>query len=166
MSENQPLQGPVDPALRASDADRERLVDELEQHTVAGRLTTEEFEQRTQEAYEARTMGQLDALHRDLPTVTFAQSLSFGRRRWDLTKRAMQETGGSLGLFFVCTVIWAASGATGSFWPVWTLIIVAISLARNTWALYGPGADLDTFEADLDARRDRRREQARHHREG
>jgi hypothetical protein len=166
MSENQPAQGPVDAALRASDADRERLVDELEQHTVAGRLTTEEFEQRTQQAYEARTMGQLDALHRDLPAVTFSNALNPRGRRWDLTKRAMQETGGSLGLFFVCTVIWAASGANGSFWPVWTLVIVAISLARNAWALYGPGADLDAFEADLDARRERRREQARHHRDG
>jgi hypothetical protein len=164
MSEIEPSGGSPQPGLRASDADRERLVDELEQHTIAGRLTTEEFEQRTQQAYEARTMGELDALHRDLPAVPPGQSVSFNRRRWDLTKRAMQETGGSIGLFFVCTVIWAASGANGSFWPVWTLIIVAISLARNSWALYGPGADLDAFEADLDARRDARREQGRRHR--
>src|ERR1700753_269188 len=111
-------------------------------------------------------MGELDALHRDLPAVRFGQMPSFRRRRWDLTKRAMQETGGSLGLFFVCTAIWAASGATGSFWPVWTLVIVAISLVRNGWALYGPGADLDAVEADLDARRQRRREQARQHGSG
>ena len=166
MSELEPPRPPVDGGLRASDADRERLVDELEQHTIAGRLTTEEFEQRTQQAYEAKTMGELDALHRDLPAVPPGQSVSFNRRRWDLTKRAMQETGGSLGLFFVCTVIWAASGANGSFWPVWTLVIVAISLVRNVWALYGPGADLDAFEADLDARRQRRREQAQHQSNG
>ena len=166
MSESQLPQPSPDPRLRASDADRERLVDELEQHTIAGRLTTDEFEQRTQQAYEARTMGQLDALHRDLPAVPVGAGLSFRQRRWDLTKRAMQETGGSLGLFFVCTVIWAASGANGSFWPVWTLVIVAISLVRNVWALYGPGADLDAVEADLDARRQRRREQAQQHGNG
>jgi DUF1707 SHOCT-like domain len=163
MSEGQLPQSSPQPGLRASDADRERLVDELEQHTIAGRLTTDEFEQRTQQAYAARTMGELDALHRDLPAVAAGRTVSFGQRRWDLTKRAMQETGGSLGLFFVCTVIWAASGANGSFWPVWTLVIVAISLVRNVWALYGPGADLDAVEADLDARRQRRREQARQH---
>lgn len=163
MSETELPQPSQNPGLRASDADRERLVDELEKHTIAGRLTTDEFEQRTQQAYAAKTMGELDALHRDLPAMPLGQMLSFRQRRWDLTKRAMQETGGTLGLFFVCTVIWAASGAHGSFWPVWTLVIVAISLVRNGWALYGPDADLDAVEADLDARRQRRREQAQHH---
>ena len=166
MSESQLPQPSPEPGLRASDADREHLVDELEKHTIAGRLTTEEFEQRTQQAYAAKTMGELDALHRDLPAVPLGQAPSFRRRRWDLTKRMMQETGGSLGLFVVCTAIWAASGASGSFWPVWTLVIVAISLARNVWALYGPGADLDSVEADLDARRQRRREQAQQHGNG
>ena len=166
MSESQLPPPSPDPGLRASDADRERLVDELEQHAIAGRLTTDEFEQRTQQAYEARTMGELDALHRDLPAAPAGQALSFRRRRWDLSKRAMQETGGTLGLFAVCTAIWAASGASGSFWPVWILVIVAISLARNGWALYGPGADLDAVEADLDARRRRHREQAQQHGSG
>jgi len=160
MTESELPQPSASPGLRASDADRERLVDELERHTIAGRLTTDEFEQRTQQAYTAKTMGELDDLHRDLPAMPVGQGLSFRQRRWDLTKRGLQETGGSLGLFVVCTVIWAASGANGSFWPVWTLVIVAISLVRNGWALYGPGADLDSFEADLDARRQRRREQA------
>ena len=56
-----------DPGLRASDADRERLVDELEQHAIDGRLTTDEFEQRTGQAYAAKTIGELEALRRDLP---------------------------------------------------------------------------------------------------
>jgi hypothetical protein len=160
---NEPLQPPSDPGLRASDADRERLVDELEQHAIAGRLTTDEFEQRTGQAYEARTVGELDALRRDLPATTGGQAVTRRQRRSDLTKRSLQETGGSAGLFVVCTVIWLASGASGQFWPVWVLLIVVLSLVRNGWALYGPGADLDAVEADLDARRERRREHAQHH---
>jgi hypothetical protein len=163
MSENQPSPPPPDPGLRASDADRERLVDELEQHAIAGRLTTDEFEERTGQAYEARTVAQLDALRRDLPPATGAVAVNHRQRRSDLTKRSLQETGGSAGLFLVCTVIWLASGASGQFWPAWILIIVALSLVRNGWALYGPGADLDAVEADLDARRERRREHAQHH---
>ena len=163
MSERDPLEPPSDPGLRASDADRERLVDELEQHAIAGRLTTDEFEQRTGQAYEARTLGELDALRRDLPATTGGQALTRRQRRSDLTKRSLQETGGSAGLFVVCTVIWLASGASGQFWPVWVLIIVVLSLVRNGWALYGPGADLDAVEADLDARRERRREHAQRH---
>jgi hypothetical protein len=161
---NEPSQPPSDSGLRASDADRERLVDELEQHAIAGRLTTDEFEERTGQAYEARTVGQLEALRHDLPPVpTGSQVVSRRQRRSDLTKRSLQETGGSAGLFVLCTVIWLASGASGQFWPVWVLLIVVLSLVRNGWALYGPGADLDAVEADLDARRDRRRQHAQHH---
>ena len=161
---SEPPDPPSNPGLRASDADRERLVDELEQHAIDGRLTTDEFEQRTGQAYEAKTVGELDTLRQDLPPVpTGGQVVTRRQRRSELTKRSLQETGGSAGLFVVCTVIWLASGASGQFWPVWVLIIVVLSLVRNGWALYGPGADLDAVEADLDARRERRREHAQHH---
>jgi Domain of unknown function (DUF1707) len=160
---SEPSDPPSNPGLRASDADRERLVDELEQHAIDGRLTTDEFEQRTGQAYEAKTVGQLQALRQDLPATTGSQVVSRHQQRSELTKRSLQETGGSAGLFVVCTVIWLASGASGQFWPVWVLIIVVLSLVRNGWALYGPGADLDAVEADLDARRERRRDHAQRH---
>jgi hypothetical protein len=165
MSENEPSPPPTEPALRASDADRERLVDELEQHAIDGRLTTDEFEERTGRAYAATTMGELEALRRDLPATPKGRAVSRRQQRTDLTKRSLQETGGSAGLFVVCTVIWLASGADGQFWPVWVLLIVVLSLVRSGWALYGPGADLDAVEADLDARRERRREHAEQHRD-
>jgi hypothetical protein len=161
---SEPSDPPSNPGLRASDADRERLVDELEQHAIDGRLTTDEFEQRTGQAYEAKTVAELEQLRQDLPPVpTGGQVVSRRQQRTELTKRSLQETGGSAGLFVVCTVIWLASGASGQFWPVWVLVLVVLSLARNGWALYGPGADLDAVEADLDARRERRREHAQHH---
>jgi len=75
----------------------------------------------------------------------------------------IQESGGSLGLFGVCVVIWAASGANGSFWPVWVLVVFVLSLVRNGWALYGPAPDLDAVEAQLDARREQRRKQQQLH---
>jgi Domain of unknown function (DUF1707) len=161
---SEPLQPASNPGLRASDADRERLVDELEQHAIDGRLTTDEFEQRTGQAYAAKTVGELEKLRQDLPPVpTGGQVVSRRQKRSELTKRSLQETGGSAGLFVVCTVIWLASGASGQFWPVWVLLIVVLSLVRSGWALYGPGADLDAVEADLDARRERRREHAQRH---
>lgn len=55
------------PAVRVSDAERERTVAVLgEQHTL-GRITYEEFTERMDRAYEARTRDELDALTRDLP---------------------------------------------------------------------------------------------------
>jgi hypothetical protein len=55
------------PAVRASDAEREQTVALLRAHVVEGRLTLEEFAQRLDSVYEARTRPGLDALTRDLP---------------------------------------------------------------------------------------------------
>ena len=55
------------PAVRASDADRERVVELLRGHSVDGRLTLEEFAERMSRAYEARTQEELEDLMRDLP---------------------------------------------------------------------------------------------------
>ena len=130
---------------------------ELNEHTVAGRLGTDELEERTQAAYSAKTTGELDALREDLPATKAQLDRAYAERRSHLSKRMIQETGGSVVLFVVCTAIWAASGATGGFWPVWVLLIVVISLGRNAWELFGPGADLDDFERRLNERRDRDR---------
>ncbi len=55
------------PALLASDAERDLAVERLRSGAVDGRLTLEEFAQRMSTAYEARTREELDELTRDLP---------------------------------------------------------------------------------------------------
>ncbi|GAA3845321.1 DUF1707 SHOCT-like domain-containing protein [Amycolatopsis tucumanensis] len=57
-----------DSTIRASDADRERVVTALQQHVGEGRLTLDEFSERSAAAYRSRTRGELDVLTRDLPT--------------------------------------------------------------------------------------------------
>ena len=54
-------------SVRASDADRERVAGSLRDHTVAGRLTTQELDERSGRAFAARTVGELEALLADLP---------------------------------------------------------------------------------------------------
>ena len=143
--------------LRASDADRDRLADELRAHAVAGRIDTDELEERLQSAYAARTLGELDALRRDLPATPEQVALALRERRSQLVRRTIQETGGSLGAFAICTAIWIGSGANGFFWPMFVLIGVIGLLLRNGWDLYGPAADLDAVEARLDHERGRHR---------
>ncbi|HZU55846.1 MAG TPA: DUF1707 domain-containing protein [Actinocrinis sp.] len=70
--------GVPDPNLRASDADRERIVEQLRQHTADGRLTMDEFEQRMSAAYAAKTYGELAQLTRDLPVDLGARSRGAG----------------------------------------------------------------------------------------
>ena len=56
-----------DGGIRASDSDRENVVDILRDAYSTGRLTLEEFDERTTAAFSARTWGGLRELTRDLP---------------------------------------------------------------------------------------------------
>lgn len=141
--------------LRVSDQQRERAAQELRDHFAAGRLTEDELDERVQSTYSARTDGELRALLADLPKLPASpQQLKaeLAERRAHLRRRLIQETGGGLSLFVLCTVIWVASGATGQFWPIWVAIFPAIILIRNGWRLYGPYPELDRVERELDRR--------------
>ncbi len=55
--------------MRASDAERDAVVARINQAVGDGRLTLDEFSERLELAYAARTRGDLDPLLRDLPAV-------------------------------------------------------------------------------------------------
>ncbi|HEY2507268.1 MAG TPA: DUF1707 domain-containing protein [Streptosporangiaceae bacterium] len=52
---------------RASDADRDAVLTQLSEHFQAGRLTHTEFDERSDQALQAKTYGDLTALMSDLP---------------------------------------------------------------------------------------------------
>jgi hypothetical protein len=56
-----------EPVLRVSDEERERVAVALREHCAQGRLTLEELSERLDEAYRARTAGELDTVLRELP---------------------------------------------------------------------------------------------------
>jgi hypothetical protein len=56
--------------LRASDAERERVVAFLREHALLGRLTDDELEDRIGLAYAAVTVGDLETLIGDLPRAS------------------------------------------------------------------------------------------------
>lgn len=70
-----------DPDLRASDADRERIVAALQREVGTGRLTLDEFSERSAAAYRACTLGELAGLTRDLPRPAPTRSLRGQRGR-------------------------------------------------------------------------------------
>ncbi len=55
------------PDMRASDAERERVAETLREAVAEGRLEMDEFEQRLDATYKARTHGELEPLISDLP---------------------------------------------------------------------------------------------------
>jgi len=114
--------------MRASDADRETVVDRLSAHGAAGRLDAEELEQRTAKALGSRTVGELAVLESDLPAAPVsppgrvargARVPSLGRFRVYLPVMAL------------LVVIWAATGPD-YFWPIWPALGWGV-------ALLGPG---------------------------
>jgi class 3 adenylate cyclase len=110
------------PAIRASDAERERAVRSLREHAAAGRLTLEELSERAEPAYAAVTLADLEEIGRDLP----AAPLAFGRPR----RRPKRFTG----------VIFSDTERTGR----WRLPRFSL-----TFVLFG-NADLDLRQAELD----------------
>jgi DUF1707 SHOCT-like domain len=105
------------PELRASDADRERVVAALRDHAAAGRLEPPELEQRVETALAARTMGELEPLLADLPGPAPAPR----------SPRRAPRLPGPRSVFVrvavVLVAIWALTGA-GAFWPLWPLIFL------------------------------------------
>jgi hypothetical protein len=77
---------PAQPAVQApgeliADVDRESTVSELREHVLAGRLTSDEFEERLHSAHRARTRADLDAVHADLPSVPSEAAAASARER-------------------------------------------------------------------------------------
>ncbi len=121
--------------VRASDADREAVVDLLREHTGAGRLTLTEFEERAASAYAATRLAELDLLLKDLPATrtTKGQVLPVVLRAvtvavwvpWFLTA-------------VLCLVIWGGTslgaGKALYFWPVWVIAPWGIVLLSATIA--------------------------------
>jgi hypothetical protein len=148
--------------LRVADVEREQLIEELHEHSVAGRLTSEELEERIGGAYNASTRADLDALRADLPVSSTSVKLALTKRKGQLRRRLLQEAGGSIGVSLLSVGIWLASGPSGSFWPGWVIGLTLLPVVRDAWRLFGPASDLDVVEARLQARHERHLARGRH----
>jgi hypothetical protein len=143
------------PALRASDAERERTATLLRDHAGAGRLTPEELDERLDAAYAARTVPELDALLRDLPAQGAAsapQPPARSEHREIARRRVAHAVGQAVLVSVAAVAIWLATGANDSFWPRWVLLVMVIRVAFRAWGELGPAGR---------AERRHRREEAR-----
>jgi hypothetical protein len=103
-----------DLSMRASDAERERVVEALRGHATAGRLSVAELEERSASAYGARTLAELAPLLADLPEPSPLRRSPRSPAR----PRAVRQ----LALVAVMLIaIWAATGF-GYFWPLWPIL--------------------------------------------
>ena len=110
--------------LRVSDADRDAVISELSEHFQAGRLTKDEFDERTGQALGARTGQDLAALMADLPTESvLAQQPSATGSSLDQTGRRRMPGGWVIVIAAIAAVAITSSALTRhggfviSFWP-------------------------------------------------
>ncbi|HYB86238.1 MAG TPA: DUF1707 domain-containing protein [Streptosporangiaceae bacterium] len=125
-----------DPRIRASDADRDRTAALLREHHAAGRLTADEFNERLDKAYAAKTLGQLDELLADLPGIDLYKlpdaSLDRTRRGgsgppplpWMMapgrvTAAWRAALGSWLSVSLVAFFVWLLAGHSGNLWFLW-----------------------------------------------
>ena len=127
----------IQPQMRASDSDRDRIVDALREHGAAGRLTTDELEERTDRALAARTFGELDALLDDLPGARDSQRAAARRQAaWTGYSEHLRVY---LAVMALLVAIWALTGM-GYFWPVWPALGWGIGVWSHARAAAGrPG---------------------------
>jgi hypothetical protein len=95
-------------SLKASDADREHIAEQLRLAAAEGRLFADELEERLGAALTARTYGELDALVADLPpSSAVAQSARQSLGRGPVAVLAVAIP---LGLLLIGLVVSAFSG--------------------------------------------------------
>ncbi|WP_344970571.1 DUF1707 domain-containing protein [Streptosporangium fragile] len=121
----------VEPGMRASDGDRDKVASVLREHYAQGRLTSEEFDERLEQLYASKTYGELATLTSDLPDVDLSRLPEASARAKDVERKT---EGGDLTIAWsvwatasgINWMIWFIIGATDGFdfpypWPLWVM---------------------------------------------
>jgi uncharacterized membrane protein len=128
---------PVNPRMRASDADRDQVAALLREHLADGRLTADEFQERLSATFAAKTFGELDELMADLPALDLHQlpDRSIPPRGQDaVARQSANDVAARTAAIGVAIGLYVVSGAAfGVWWIPWWIIIlvVAIHTARR-----------------------------------
>jgi hypothetical protein len=126
--------------LRVSDADRDRAIGELSQHFQAGRLTLEEFNDRSEQALQAKTGRDLAGLFADLPATQAPTPVIGDPRRFGAAVTAPEAKSylpavravmalAALGAVAIVVAVLARTGVGhhGLFVPVPVLVVLFVA---------------------------------------
>ncbi|MEU3406780.1 DUF1707 domain-containing protein [Streptomyces sp. NPDC006670] len=129
------------PSMRASDADRERVVERLRDAVAEGRLDMAEFEERLEAAYKSRTYAELEPLTGDLPAPESSSAFSYAPGAVSATSSSWQSRIGGTSASSSAVAIMSGFQRKGR----WT-----VPAQFNAVAFWG-GGELDLREADFAA---------------
>jgi hypothetical protein len=127
------MDGDQRPEIRVSDADREQTVKLLERHHVDGRLTWEEFSERMEAAFHARTREDLRRTLVDLPSLDERPPPAEPAARSGTNWRSLLAPPVVVAaLIAVAVLLWALGDGPRprGFFPIFPLLFWAFVLAR------------------------------------
>ena len=107
-------------ALRASDADRERIAERLHSAATEGRIRVEELEQRLEAAFSARTYGELARIVSDLPGGAMVMRAP-GRSVTPVRRAMLAALAVSVGIVLAVAAVFVITGVF-AVWMLWLLV--------------------------------------------
>lgn len=119
------------PEVRASDADRDRVARLLQEHFAQGRLDNDEFTERLEQAYRARTTADLAPLTRDLPERDLADMQAVRRTPGERPRTGLRDPA-----LMIPWILWA--GVNALCFTIW-LILFLTSQSTYPWFLWVAG---------------------------
>jgi hypothetical protein len=122
--------------LRASDEDRDRIVDRLHRAATEGRISSEELEQRTTAALKARTYAELEATVADLPGPTRQRGLPAQRSAAGWALATVREY--PVLLVVAIPALAVATAMLLAATIVWTILVLIVLMAGGRHRLGRP----------------------------
>ena len=149
VSRSEPLE-----TMRAADADRQQIAEQLKSALDEGRLSLHEYDERVGQAYAARTYAELLVLVTDLPRPGLSAAEVRAGRAAE-ARRAMRRLPTAL---LVLWTIWAAALTVNIV--VWGLVTLTTGDLIYPWPLWllAPGAALVAVTAGTQMIRQRKHE--------
>jgi len=140
--------------LRAADADRHKIADQLKAALDEGRLSLGEYDERVRDAYAARTYADLLVIVADLPQPGMSAAEVNARRAADLKRDARRMP-------TALSVLWTIYGALAAVnLVVWVLVATTVDGYIYPWPVWllVPGVALGAVTVGVQRiRRQRRR---------
>lgn len=118
--------------LRIGDQERDAAVTALGEHYVAGRLTKDEFDERTAVAWKARTNSELAPLFDDLPPLPAPQPKAQPKQ---LTAQpGRPRPGGGVPVLPVLVLVLVVAMASGlDIWPLLLVLVLYFWVKAAYW---------------------------------
>ncbi|MEV4705972.1 DUF1707 domain-containing protein [Actinoplanes sp. NPDC049316] len=139
--------------LRAADADRHQIAEQLKSALDEGRLSLAEYDERVRDAYAARTYADLLVLVADLPKPGLNAAEVNARRAAEVRRQARK-------LPMALMVLWTIWGSVAALnLAVWFVLLVTVEADIYPWPVWllVPGAALAATTVGVQAIRGQQR---------